>query len=83
MSTQQKTASFYNACVVQRGAYIVRQFEEFRFTVLGPNPDAGRHGAAYSGDHLTICTTAGVEDAERIARGLALLDAQPAAVVAA
>lgn len=70
--------SFFNPCVVQHGAYIVRQFEEFRFTVLGPNPDAGKEGACYSGDLLTICNTDGVEDASRIAAALALADAQDA-----
>lgn len=63
--------SFYNPCVAQHGAYIVCQLEEFRFSVLEPNPDAGKPGVCYAGAYLTVCTTDGLEAADQVARGLA------------
>lgn len=56
-------------------AYIIEQRGPDCFAVLGPNPDAGKIGVSYSGDHLTICTTDGRDDAMMIAKALNLYGA--------
>ena len=71
--------SFYNPCVFEQAGFVVEQREEFIFAVLEPNPDAGKSGVCYAGKHLTVCTTDGLEEATRIAKGLALLAQQDAA----
>lgn len=43
---------------------------QYRFAVLGRNPDAGKQGVSYSGSYLTVCITDGAEDAEMIAAAL-------------
>lgn len=50
--------------------FIIEQRAEYRFAVLGPNPDAGKRGVSYSGDYLTVCTTDGRDEAQLIADAL-------------
>lgn len=51
-------------------AFIIEQREEFRFAVLGPNPDAGKSCVSYAGDYLTVCQTDGRDEAQLIADAL-------------
>jgi hypothetical protein len=50
--------------------FVVDQRTEWFFVVLGPNPDASKAGTAYTGKHLSLCTTDSREDAELIAAAL-------------
>lgn len=56
-------------------AYIIEQRGPDCFAVLGPNPDHGKRGVCYAGEHLTICTTDGRADTEMIAKALNLYGA--------
>lgn len=56
-------------------AYLVEQRSQDCFAVLGPNPDHGKRGVSYAGEHLTICTTDGRDDAVMIAKALNLYGA--------
>lgn len=56
--------------------FLVEQRSEFFFAVLGPNPDFGKIGVSYAGEHLTVCTMDGRDEAELVA---AALNAFPAA----
>lgn len=60
----------------QSPRFIIEQLGSDRFAVLGPNPDHNKRGACYAGEHLTVCTMDGREEAELVA---AALNAFPAA----